>query len=174
MGLRELMNETLANFDPKKDNPNAGGFENLPDGDYDVVLNNAEHKVFQSGWECLSFENEVTIGEAAGRKEFINLSFAENTPEFVLTKNIKLLAKFASVTGIQLSDDDWEDETTLAEAFKGAVGSQYILKITSSPNKKEPAKPYRNFDFEEYDEEESAPVFDPDTQIDISDEDIPF
>lgn len=172
MGLRDLMNETLADFNPKTDNPNAGGFENLPDGDYDVVLNKVEHKVFNSGWECLSFENEVTIGEAAGRKEFVNMSFADSTPEFVLKKNIKLVAKLASVTGVQLSDDDWEDEITLADAFQAAVGSQYILKVTSSPNKKKPEEPYRNFDFEEYDDD--TPDLTTSNQIDISDDELPF
>lgn len=171
MGLRDLMNETLASFDPKKDNPNSGGFENLPDGDYDVVLNKVEHKTFQSGWECLSFENEVIMGEAAGRKEFVNLAFSDGTLDFLLKKNIKLVAKLASVTGTQLMDDDWEDETTLAEAFQVAVGSQYILNITSSPNKKKPDEPYRNFDFEEYDDEDGQAIDEP---IDVSDDELPF
>ncbi len=171
MGLQDLMNEVLETFDPKTDDPNAGGFENLPDGEYDIVLNKAEHKVFQSGWECLSFEHEVTTGEMAGRKEFVNFGFGGNTHEFVLKKNIKLVAKLASVTGINLTDDDWEDETTLAEAFKSAEGSQYILKITSSPNKKKPEEPYRNFDFIEYEDE--VPEANADT-VDVSDEDLPF
>jgi len=136
MSLRDVMNEVLEKFDPKTDDPNAGGFDNLPDGEYDIVLSKVEHKVFQSGWECLSFEHEVVSGEFSGRKEFVNFGFGDSTPEFVLKKNIKLVAKAASVTGISLTDDDWEDETTLAAAFEAAVGSQYILKITSSPNKK--------------------------------------
>lgn len=172
MGLKDLMNEVLENFDPRTDNPNAGGFENLPDGEYDVVLNKIEHKTFSSGWECLSFENEVTVGEAAGRKEFINLAFSDATPEFVLTKNIKLVAKLASIAGVELSDDDWEDETTLAEAFQAGMGSQFIMTVTSSPNRKKPAEPYRNFDFEEYEDEQ--PDIETGSQIDISDEDLPF
>lgn len=175
MGLKDLMNEVLADFDPKTGDPNAGGFENLPDGEYDVILNVIKHKVFEkSGWECLSFEHEVTTGESSGRKETINVGFADGTPEFVMKKNIKLVAKLATVAGVQLSDDDWEDEITLAEAFQPGVGSQFILKITSSPNKKEPNKPYRNFDFEEYDDEDGQPDLDSGSQIDINDEDLPF
>lgn len=173
MGLRDLANEILAGFDPKTDDPNAGGNSGLPDGEYDVTLSNAEHKVFNSGWEALSFENEVTVGESAGQKEFINLGFdTTKTPEFVLQKNIKLVAKLASVIGLQLTDDDWEDETTMAAAFKDGVGSQFVLAITSSPNKKDPSRPYKNYDFIAYDDPADQPV---DTStIDISDEDLPF
>jgi hypothetical protein len=173
MGLKDLANEVLAGFDPKTDNPNAGGFDGLPDGEYDVQLDKVEHKVFQSGWEALSFSTEVTVGEASGRKEFISLGFDEAAvPNFVLQKNIKLVGKLASVIGLQLADDDWEDETTLANAFQDGLGSQFILEITSSPNKKDPSKPYKNYDFIPYDEPNDAP--NTDAVIDISDEDLPF
>ncbi len=170
MGLKDLANEVLAGFDPKTDDPNAGGFEGLSDGEYDVTLEKVEHKVFNSGWEALSFTNEVTVGEAAGRKEFIILGFDESAvPSFVLNKNIKLVGKLASVVGLQLTDDDWEDEETLATAFQDVIGSQYILVVSSSPNKKDPSKPYKNYDFVAYeDEPETTDV------TDISDEDLPF
>ena len=162
MGLKDLANEVLAGFDPKTDDPNAGGFEGLSDGEYDVTLEKVEHKVFSSGWEALSFTNEVTVGEAAGRKEFISLGFDESAvPSFVLNKNIKLVGKLASVVGLQLTDDDWEDQDV--------IGSQYILVVSSSPNKKDPSKPYKNYDFVAYeDEPETTDV------IDISDEDLPY
>lgn len=170
MGLKDLASEVLAGFDPKTDNPNAGDFDGLPDGEYDVTLENVEHKIFNSGWEALSFTNEVTIGEAAGRKEFINLGFDENAVKpFILNKNIKLVGKLASVVGLQLTDDDWEDEETLAAAFQDVIGSQYILVITSSPNKKDPSKPYKNYDFVAYEDESEVD----DVSV-ISDEEIPF
>lgn len=172
MGLQDLANQILAGFDPKNDDPNAGGFGGLADGEYDVTLENVEHKVFNSGWEALSFTNEVTVGEAAGQKEFINMSFAEGTMDFIIQKNIKLVAKLASVIGLQLTDSDWEDETTLAEAFHDGIGSQYILKVTSSPNKKDPSKPYRNYDFIAYDDPEEAQAGG--GSFDISDEDLPY
>lgn len=172
MGLRDLANDVLANFDPKKDDPNAGG-SGLPDGEYDVTLEKVEYKVYESGWEALSFMHEVTVGESAGRKEFINLGFGGKTPEFVLQKNIKLVAKLASVIGLQLTDEDWEDEESLASAFKDGEGSQYLLTITSTPNKKDPSNPYKNYDFIAYDEEDGAPEFEGES-IDISDEDLPF
>lgn len=168
MGLRDLANEVLADFDPKTDDPNAGGFEGLSDGEYDVALEKVEHKIFQSGWEALSFSNEVTTGEASGRKEFVSLGFDENAvPAFVLQKNIKLVGKLASVVGLQLTDEDWEDEETLAAAFQDAVGSQFILSITSTPNKKDPSKPYKNYDFIPYDDPAA-------TTVDIPDDELPY
>ncbi|MBO1087636.1 DUF669 domain-containing protein [Enterococcus hirae] len=172
MGLKDLANEVLAGFDPKTDDPNAGGFETLSDGEYDVQLEKAEHKVFQSGWEALSFAMEVTVGEAAGRKEFVSLGFDETAvPNFVLQKNIKLVGKLASVIGLQLSDDDWEDEETLAQAFQDGLGSQFVLKITSSPNKKDPSKPYKNYDFIPYEDQSEFSNVD---VSDISDEELPY
>ncbi|EMF0283842.1 MULTISPECIES: DUF669 domain-containing protein [Enterococcus] len=172
MGLKDLANEVLAGFDPKTDDPNAGGFEGLSDGEYDVQLEKAEHKVFQSGWEALSFAMEVTVGESAGRKEFVSLGFDESAvPNFVLQKNIKLVGKLASVIGLQLSDDDWEDEETLAQAFQDGLGSQFVLKITSSPNKKDPSKPYKNYDFIPYDDQSELSTVD---VSDISDEELPY
>lgn len=174
MGLKDLANEILAGFDPKTDDPNAGSNQGLADGEYDVTLANVEHKIFQSGWEALSFENEVTVGEAAGQKEFINLGFdTAKVPEFVLQKNIKIVAKLASVIGLQLTDDDWEDETTMAAAFKDGIGSQFILEVKSTQNKKDPSRPYKNYDFIAYDDPADQPI-DRLGSIDISDEDLPF
>ena len=174
MGLKDLANEILAGFNPKTDDPNAGGNQGLADGEYDVTLTNVEHKVFESGWEVLSFTNEVTVGEAADQKEFINLGFdTAKVPEFVFQKNIKLVAKLASVIGLQLTEDDWDDETTLADAFKDGIGSQYILKVTSSLNKKDPSRPYKNYDFIAYDDPADQPI-ESSGSIDISDEDLPF
>lgn len=154
MGLRDLANEVLAGFNPKTDDPNAGG-TGLPDGEYDVTLDNVEFKVYNSGWEALSLRHEVTIGEQQGQKEFINLGFSDKTPDFVLQKNIKVVAKLAAVIGLQLTDEDWDDEESLANAFKEGVGSQFVLKITSSPNKKDPSNPYKNYDFIAYDDGET-------------------
>ena len=94
MSLKDYAQKVLENFDPKKDDPNAGSNNGLPEGEFDVVLNNVEFKVFEkSGWEALSITLEVTVGEYAGQREFINLGFGEDLHEFVLSKNIKKLNK---------------------------------------------------------------------------------
>lgn len=171
MSLKDYAQKVLENFDPKKDDPNAGSNNGLPEGEFDVVLNNVEFKVFEkSGWEALSITLEVTVGEQAGQREFINLGFGEDLHEFVLSKNIKVVSKLASVIGLILTDDDWEDEQTLAAAFKDSIGSQFILTKTLSPNKKEPTRPYANYDFVAYDEEDMQAI----EAVEVSDEELPF
>lgn len=171
MSLKDYAQKVLENFDPKKDDPNAGSNNGLPEGEFDVVLNNVEFKVFEkSGWEALSITLEVTVGEYAGQREFINLGFGEDLHEFVLSKNIKVVSKLASVIGLVLTDEDWEDEQTLAAAFKDSIGSQFVLTKTLSPNKKEPTRPYANYDFVAYDEEDMQAI----EAVEVSDEELPF
>lgn len=171
MSLKDYAQKVLENFDPKKDNPNAGSNNGLPEGEFDVVLNNVEFKVFEkSGWEALSITLEVTVGEYAGQREFINLGFGEDLHEFVLSKNIKVVSKLASVVGLVLTDEDWEDEQALAAAFKDSIGSQFVLTKTLSPNKKEPTRPYANYDFVAYDEEDMQAI----EAVEVSDEELPF
>lgn len=171
MSLKDYAQKVLENFDPKKDDPNAGSNNGLPEGEFDVVLNNVEFKVFEkSGWEALSITLEVTVGEYAGQREFINLGFGEDLHEFVLSKNIKVISKLASVIGLVLTDEDWEDEQTLAAAFKDSIGSQFVLSKTLSPNKKEPTRPYANYDFVAYDEEDMQAI----EAVEVSDEELPF
>lgn len=168
MGLRDLANEVLADFDPKTDDPNKGGNGDLPDGEYDVTLINVEHKIYQSGWEAVVFDHEVTVGDAAGKTQALRLNFdTSTTPEFVFQKNIKLVAKLAAVIGLQLTEDDWEDEQTLATAFQDGVGSQYILNVTSTRGKKDPSKEYKNYDFIPYDDPAT-------TVVDIPDDELPY
>lgn len=171
MSLKDYAQKVLENFDPKKDDPNAGSNNGLPEGEFDVVLNNVEFKVFEkSGWEALSITLEVTVGEYAGQREFINLGFGEDLHEFVLSKNIKVVSKLASVIGLVLTDEDWEDEQTLAAAFKDSIGSQFVLTKTLSPNKKDPTRPYANYDFVAYDEEDMQAI----EAVEVSDEELPF
>ncbi|MCJ0572358.1 hypothetical protein U1299_05450 [Enterococcus cecorum] len=171
MSLKDYAQKVLENFDPKKDDPNAGSNNGLPEGEFDVVLNNVEFKVFEkSGWEALSITLEVTVGEYAGQREFINLGFGEDLHEFVLSKNIKVVSKLASVIGLVLTDEDWEDEQTLAAAFKDSIGSQFVLTKTLTPNKKEPTRPYANYDFVAYDEEDMQAI----EAVEVSDEELPF
>ncbi|MCJ0552897.1 hypothetical protein MMJ53_05200 [Enterococcus cecorum] len=171
MSLKDYAQKVLENFDPKKDDPNAGSNNGLPEGEFDVVLSNVEFKVFEkSGWEALSITLEVTVGEYAGQREFINLGFGEDLHEFVLSKNIKVVSKLASVIGLVLTDEDWEDEQTLAAAFKDSIGSQFIFSKELTPNKNNPTRPYANYDFAAYDEEDMQAI----EAVEVSDEELPF
>lgn len=152
MGLADKAQEILQGFDPKKDSPNNSN-QNLPDGEYDMVLNSVTHKVSErTGTEWVSLECEVIAGELSGRKEFVGMFFGTGS-EFVTNKAIKSIAQAASVFEIELTNEDWEDEHTLVEGLQPAIGSQFLLKVVSTPNKKEPTNPYRNFDFIGYEDD---------------------
>lgn len=152
MELADKAQEILKGFDPKKDSPNNSN-QKLPDGEYDMVLNSVTHKVSErTGTEWVSLECEVIAGELSGRKEFVGMFFGTGN-EFVTNKAIKSIAQAASVFEIELTNEDWEDEHTLVEGLQPAIGSQFLLKVVSTPNKKEPTNPYRNFDFIGYEDD---------------------
>lgn len=167
MGLRDVAAKALEGFDTKKGNVN--GFEGLPSGDYVVMIDNIKNQDTPWGSEQLSIRVQVLDGEHAGQKEFVNLSLDETTakgnPNPMLGRNIKLIAKLASNSGIELQDEDWEDIETLANALALAEGRTVLMHLTVSENKKNPQYPYRNYDFEEAEE--------PD-EIAIDDDDVPF
>lgn len=166
--LNSTAKEALQGFNPQTDNPNTA-YTNIPAGTYDAALMNATHKVFNSGWEAFAIELEIVGGEYDGRKEFINVGFrGDNIPDFVYNKNIKMVSQLAFVSNVELRDEDWEDENSLEWAFKEGVGSQFILNITESKNKKDPSNPYRNFTFEKY-EEGTIPASEM-----IDEDDMPF
>ena len=167
MGLRDAAAKALDGFDRKKGNVN--GFEGLPSGDYVVMIDNIREQETPWGSEQLSIRAQVLDGEHAGQKEFINLSLDETTskgnPNPMLGRNIKLIAKLASNSGIELQDEDWEDLGTLSEALAPAEGRTVLMHLTVSENKKNPQYPYRNYDFEEAEEID---------EIDVGDDDLLF
>ena len=167
MGLRDAAAKALEGFDTKKGNVN--GFEGLPSGDYVVMIDNIREQETPWGSEQLSIRVQVLDGEHAGQKEFVNLSLDETTakgnPNPMLGRNIKLSAKLASNSGIELQDEDWEDLGTLSEALAPAEGRTVLMHLTVSENKKNPQYPYRNYDFEEAEEID---------EIDVGDDDLPF
>lgn len=166
MNLREVATETLRDFDPKKDNPNSTN-DGLPEGSYDVVVEKAGHRVYDSGFDAVAINVEVIDGEYAGRKELINIALDEDYLQQypnLLKQNIQLITKLAFVTGVELSDDDWETEDTVGNAFTGIVGEQFILEVKKNTSKKS-GKTFTNYNFEKYDE---------DSVIEIEDEDVPF
>ena len=167
MGLRDAAAKALEGFDTKKGN--VTGFEGLPSGDYIVMIDNIKNQDTPWGSEQLSIRVQVLDGEHAGQKEFVNLSLDETTAKGnsnpMLGRNIKLIAKLASNSGIELQDEDWEDIETLANALALAEGRTVLMHLTVSENKKNPQYPYRNYDFDEAEE--------PD-EIVIDDDDVPF
>ena len=157
MSLREVATETLSSFDPAKDNPNGNG--NIPAGEYDVVVEKADFRVYESGYDAVAITCAVVGGDFDGRKELININVApeykvNKDHPFLLKRNIKLISQLAFACDMELSDDDWEDQQSLGDAFRErGVGQQFVLNITESPNKKDPSNPYRNYQFLKYEDD---------------------
>ena len=172
MSLLEIASQTLQNFDPKKDDPNALANESLPTGEYDVVINKAEYTAYQSGYECIVINAEVLTGDYVGRQEFINLNLDPLAQvnidyPFILKKNIKLIAQFLDVIDFKPTDEDWENQAFLGEAISPhAKGKQLILKVEQSTTKK--GKLVSNYEFKAY--EEDAPQ----SEESLSEDDLPF
>ncbi|TOY76888.1 DUF669 domain-containing protein [Levilactobacillus brevis] len=173
MSLLDLAANTLDNFDAKKDT--VATSQGLPDGDYNVVVEDISHATYDSGWECVKLVFTVLDGEHAGEKEFDNLSFAEKTkagkamPDFVISQNIRFITKLGALLGVNITPQHFAGptETEVHEALVNALapekGKTVILHVKHSPNKKDPSNPYTNYELDEAQQPE-VPVVD-DSQL---------
>lgn len=156
MDLSKLAASTLSGFDAKNDNVN--GQAKLPAGTYDVILEQEEHHAYDSGYDCLLFILTVISGKYTGRKEFVRASLAtkkkdgSDMPDFVISKNIKLIAKLAAQVGLVITPNMFAGNETdcyekIAQSMYPYKGKPLTMVITDTPNKKDPSRPYRNYDF---------------------------
>lgn len=192
MSLLDAYKQATKDFDAKHDKINTSQYDPLPAGEYLVVMNKAEHFVSKrSGWEAMSFDMQVIEGDYAGRHEHVMVSLAEKSmkgkaiPDFVIARNIRTIAKISALSDVQLDDSDFEGVETdayekIRVKFMGHEGATMLMKITESPNKKDPDNPYRNYEFAEHEETtpEPADTDDKDLPTDTTevddDQDLPF
>lgn len=193
MGLLEALNKVKSEkFDPKKDDINSG-FQPIPDGTYTVTLSGVNHGVWpKSGTDYIKFSFDVVTGEQAGRQEHITPTLAskktngEKMSESTLARSIKMITKIGAMVGFDVPDkvfmgaNESEDYEMIQEEFRnaGVIGKLLKLTIKSSPNKKNPDNPWRNYKFEEAEQPTTANVEDPfkdaATGMEITDDDLPF
>lgn len=193
MGLLEALNKVKSEkFDPKKDDINSG-FQPIPNGTYTVTLSGVNHGVWpKSGTDYIRFSFDVVTGEQAGRQEHITPTLAskktngEKMPESTLARSIKMITKIGAMVGFDVPDkvfmgaNESEDYEMIQEEFRnaGVIGKLLKLTIKSSPNKKNPDNPWRNYKFEEAEQPTTANVEDPfkdaATGMEITDDDLPF
>lgn len=169
MSLLNAYKKATNGWDAKKDKISSG-YEDIPVGEYEVVMNKAEHFVSKkSGYEALTFDMQVIEGDYAGRHERVFTSLAEKDrngkamPEFVISRNIQTIAKIAALSDVDLDDSDFEGVETdviekIVEKFRGHEGASMMMNITERANKKNPDNPYRSYDFAEA--ENSEPTAD--------------
>lgn len=193
MGLLEALNKVKSEkFDPKKDDINSG-FQPIPDGTYTVTLSGVNHGVWpKSGTDYIRFSFDVVTGEQAGRQEHITPTLAskktngEKMSESTLARSIKMITKIGAMVGFDVPDkvfmgaNESEDYEMIQEEFRnaGVIGKLLKLTIKSTPNKKDPDNPWRNYKFEEAEQPTTANVEDPfkdaATGMEITDDDLPF
>lgn len=172
MSLLDLAKEIKQNYKPETDKIN--GNDPIPAGEYDGVISDVKYFFSEtSGWENVNIDVEITTGEQAGRKERVSFSFIEEwngkpIPDFVLKRNMKTAQKLAYLGGYEFKETDFVDTNSVALALKNIIGTQLILTIKETKNKKDPSNPYRNYEFDEY------PNFGPDNASQIGNDDVPF
>ncbi len=193
MGLLEALNKVKSEkYDPKKDDISSG-FQPIPDGTYTVTLSGVNHGVWEkSGTDFVRFSFDVVTGEQAGRQEHITPILASKKsngdpmPESVLARSIKMVQKIGAMVGFDVPDkvfmgaNESEDYEMIQNEFReaGVIGKLLKLTIKSTPNKKDPDNPWRNYKFEEAEQPTTANVEDPfkdaGTGMEITDDDLPF
>lgn len=133
MSLKDIAAQILAEgFDAKKDP--VSEYENLPEGTYEALLESAEWKVSDSGFEWLNLRFEILSEGFEGRKFNGMISF--NNEQF-MNRNIKLAMKCAAAVGVELQPEHFaEPESSLVEAFQDGVGMEVDLTLTNWTSKK--------------------------------------
>lgn len=185
MGLLDAYKKATNNWDAKDGKLNESQL--IPAGDYEVMLGKVDHPVYQSGWDCLRFDMQVIAGKFASRHEQLRISLATKTskgksmPEFVVSRNIRTIAKVGEMVGLEMKPEYFPDNETdayerLTAAFKPYEGKTLHMTIIETANKKDPDNPYRNYEFSEGKKITKPLPADPESgdSTEISDDELPF
>lgn len=193
------MTDILKKLNSGDFDPNEGKVKdetNIPDGTYNVSMSAVTHGVWKnSRTDYLRFDMTVLDGKEAGKIEFITPTLAQKTskgkpmPDFVLSRSIQTIKIIGAMVGYQVPDDPFitamTNETEAYEVLKNGfmpyVGKTLQMTIKSSPNKKDPDRPYRNYDFAKLAQPKVAdvdskqdPFADQKSGIELTDDDLPF
>lgn len=193
MSLLDAVNELKkSGFDPKK-GKEYNAFENIPAGTYKVSLDGVTHNA-KGNRDFLMLSFMVVEGKYEGKTESVFPTLAQVTstgkpmPQFVLARSISMLQVIGEMTDTPIPDScfDHDSETDayedLANVLQKAKGKVLIMTIKETPNKKNPDRPYRNYEFSRAEQPKELPVDnnqDPfagntGSNIEISDDQLPF
>lgn len=128
MNLKELAQKMLnEGFNPNETNVDDNGFDNLPDGIYDAILEDVQFRVSEKGTEWLSLTLTIINEGYENRKFFANYWLTEKQ----LERNIKRLwGHAARVFNVELTVDDIANiETAVVEKLQEALGTQVELEL---------------------------------------------
>ena len=158
MSLLDALNEVKkSDFDPKK-GKEYNAFENIPAGTYKVSLDGVSHNV-KGDRDFLMLSFLVIEGKYDGKTESVFPTLAQVTstgkpmPQFVLARSISMLQVIGEMVDTPIPDScfNHENETDayedLVQVLTPAKGKVLTMTIKESPNKKNPDRPYRNYEF---------------------------
>ena len=192
MSLLDALNEVKkSGFDPKK-GKEYNAFENIPAGTYKVSLDGVTHNA-KGDRDFLMLSFMVIEGKYEGKTESVFPTLAQVTstgkpmPQFVLARSISMLQVIGEMvdTPIPDSDFDHDSETDAYEDLKDTLepdkGKVLMMTIKETPNKKNPDRPYRNYEFSRAEQPKELPVddnqdpfADQNNGIELADDDLPF
>lgn len=193
MSLLDALNEVKkSNFDPKK-GKEYNAFENIPAGTYKVSLDGVTHNA-KGDRDFLMLSFMVIEGKYEGKTESVFPTLAQVTstgkpmPQFVLARSISMLQVIGEMVDTPIPDSDFDHDSEteayedLANTLAPAKGKILMMTIKETPNKKNPDRPYRNYEFSRAEQPKELPVDnnqDPfagntGSNIEISDDQLPF
>ena len=169
MSLLDALNEVKkSNFDPKK-GKEYNAFENIPAGTYKVSLDGVTHNA-KGNRDFLMLSFMVVEGKYEGKTESVFPTLAQVTstgkpmPQFVLARSISMLQVIGEMVGTPIPDSDFDHDSEteayedLANTLTPAKGKILMMTIKETPNKKNPDRPYRNYEFSRAEQPKELPV----------------
>ena len=192
MSLLDALNEVKkSDFDPKK-GKEYNAFENIPAGTYKVSLDGVTHNV-KGDRDFLMLSFLVIEGKYEGKTESVFPTLAQVTstgkpmPQFVLARSISMLQVIGEMVDTPIPDSDFDHDSEtdayedLKDTLEPAKGKVLMMTIKETPNKKNPDRPYRNYEFSRAEQPKELSVDDKqdpfagqNNGIELTDDDLPF
>ena len=192
MSLLDALNEVKkSGFDPKE-GKEYNAYAPIPAGTYKVSLDGVTHNA-KGDRDFLMLNFLVIEGKYDGKTESVFPTLAQVTskgnpmPQFVIARNISML-QVGEMTDTPIPDScfDHDSETDayedLANVLQKAKGKVLMMTIKETANKKNPDRPYRNYEFSRAEQPQKIEVDDKQdpfagnagSDIEISDDQLPF
>lgn len=128
-----------AGFNAKEDSVNKGQ-EELPEGNYQVMLEGSTYNMAPSGWEQLAHSFKVLDGEFADKMVSIRHGLNETWVKkdgstmdlgWSVDVSLKFFMKAMALVDEPINQEDFEDGIAMAQALaRKSVGSVYTLVVT--------------------------------------------
>lgn len=179
---------SLADIVKKIENGEITQNNELPDGKYTTRLTAVAHNVPKGGnLDYLSFKFTVVDGEFKSRTIIMFPSLRETKKdgspmsERFLANQVMMIKQIGEAVGLDVpnkcflgdteSDNYHEIETTFNNPEY--LGKLVSVKVSTTPNKKNPDNPWKNYEFEKI-EEKKDPFQETNNEIEVTEEDLPF